>query len=283
MTLHDIPNLHQLIDQALAEDIGDGDHSALACIPANAMGKAHLLVKEDGILAGVGLAEIIFKKIDPRFQLEVLVKDGDAVHKGDIAFIVSGPSQKLLSAERLVLNYMQRLSAIATQTNRYVQLLKGTKAKVLDTRKTTPGLRYLEKWAVQLGGGHNHRIGLFDMIMLKDNHIDFAGGIEAAILKTKDYLNKTGKDLAIEVETRDMAEVEEVLRVGGIQRIMLDNFTLDETRAAVARINGKYEIESSGGITLETIRGYAECGVDYISVGALTHSVISMDLSLKAI
>ena len=283
MTLKDIPNLHQLIDQALAEDIGDGDHSALACIPADAMGKAHLLVKEDGILAGVGLAEMIFNKVDSRFELDILINDGTPVHKGDIAFIVSGPSQKLLSAERLVLNYMQRLSAIATQTNRYVQLLKGTKAKVLDTRKTTPGLRYLEKWAVQLGGGHNHRIGLFDMIMLKDNHIDFAGGIEAAITKTKDYLAKTGKNLAIEVETRDLKELDEVLRVGGIQRIMLDNYSLDDTRTAVKHIDGKYETESSGGITLETIRGYAECGVDFISVGALTHSVKSMDLSLKAI
>ncbi len=283
MTLADIPHLNELIDNALAEDLGDGDHSALACIPANAMGSAKLLVKEDGILAGVELAEMIFKKVDSRFELDISINDGAPVHVGDIAFTVNGPSQKLLSAERLVLNFMQRLSAIATQTNRYVQLLEGTKAKVLDTRKTTPGLRYLEKWAVQLGGGYNHRIGLFDMIMLKDNHIDFAGGIAEAISKTKDYLQRTGKNLKIEVETRDMDEVNQVLAVGGIHRIMLDNFTLDETREAVALINGKYETESSGGITLDTIRGYAECGVDFISVGALTHSVKSMDLSLKAL
>ncbi len=283
MTLADIPHLNELIDNALAEDLGDGDHSALACIPEDAMGSAKLLVKEDGILAGVELAEMIFKKVDSRFELDISIKDGAPVHVGDIAFTVNGPSQKLLSAERLVLNFMQRLSAIATQTNRYVQLLEGTKAKVLDTRKTTPGLRYLEKWAVQLGGGYNHRIGLFDMIMLKDNHIDFAGGIAEAISKTKDYLQRTGKDLKIEVETRDMDEVNQVLAVGGIHRIMLDNFTLDETRKAVALINGKYETESSGGITIDTIRGYAECGVDFISVGALTHSVKSMDLSLKAL
>ena len=283
MTLADIPQLDQLIDNALAEDLGDGDHSALACIPDNAMGKAHLLVKEDGILAGVELAEMIFKKVDERFDLNIKIADGTFVHKGDIAFVVSGPSQKLLSAERLVLNFMQRLSAIATQTNRYVQLLEGTKAKVLDTRKTTPGLRYLEKWAVQLGGGHNHRIGLFDMIMLKDNHIDFAGGIANAIKQTKNYLAETGRDLRIEVETRDLNEVKQVLDAGGIDRIMLDNFSFAQTREAVDLIDGRYETESSGGITLDTIRDYAECGVDYISVGALTHSVISMDLSLKAI
>jgi nicotinate-nucleotide pyrophosphorylase (carboxylating) len=283
MTLADIPKLDELIDNALAEDLGDGDHSALACIPDDAMGKAHLLVKQDGILAGVELAEMIFNKVDSRFELDINIPDGKLVHTGDIAFVVSGPSQKLLSAERLVLNFMQRLSAIATQTNRYVQLLEGTKAKVLDTRKTTPGLRYLEKWAVQLGGGFNHRIGLFDMIMLKDNHIDFAGGIARAIEQTKTYLDKTGRDLKIEVETRDMNEVQQVLEVGGIDRIMLDNFTYEETRKAVDLIGDRYETESSGGITLDTIRGYAECGVDYISVGALTHSVISMDLSLKAI
>lgn len=283
MTLKDIPNLYQLIDQALAEDIGDGDHSALACIPADAIGKAQLRVKENGIIAGVSLAEIIFKRIDPRFEINVLVQDGAHVQTGDIAFVVEGPSQKMLSAERLVLNFMQRLSAIATQTNTYVQRISGTKAKVLDTRKTTPGLRYLEKWAVALGGGSNHRIGLFDMIMLKDNHIDFAGGIAPAINKTKQYLREKGKNLEIEIETRNMSEVEEVLRVGGVNRIMLDNFTLEETREAVLLINGRYETESSGGITLDTIRGYAECGVDYISVGALTHSVRSMDLSLKAV
>jgi nicotinate-nucleotide pyrophosphorylase (carboxylating) len=283
MTLADIPKLSELIDRALAEDLGDGDHSALACIPNEAMGSAKLLVKEDGILAGVALAEIIFNKVDARFQLDIQITDGQAVKAGDIAFVVHGPSQKLLSAERLVLNFMQRLSAIATQTNRYVQLLEGTKAKVLDTRKTTPGLRYLEKWAVALGGGYNHRIGLFDMIMLKDNHIDFAGGIDEAIKQTKAYLAKTGRDLKIEVETRDLTEVQQVLEAGGVDRIMLDNFTYKQTREAVELIDGRYETESSGGITLDTIRGYAECGVDYISVGALTHSVISMDLSLKAV
>jgi nicotinate-nucleotide pyrophosphorylase (carboxylating) len=283
MTLADIPKLSELIDRALAEDLGDGDHSALACIPNEAMGSAKLLVKEDGILAGVALAEMIFNKVDARFQLDIQITDGQAVKAGDIAFVVHGPSQKLLSAERLVLNFMQRLSAIATQTNRYVQLLEGTKAKVLDTRKTTPGLRYLEKWAVALGGGYNHRIGLFDMIMLKDNHIDFAGGIDEAIKQTKAYLAKTGRDLKIEVETRDLTEVQQVLEVGGVDRIMLDNFTYKQTREAVELIDGRYETESSGGITLDTIRGYAECGVDYISVGALTHSVISMDLSLKAV
>ncbi len=283
MTLSQIPHLHRLIDQALAEDVGDGDHSALACIPASAQGKAHLLVKEDGILAGVELAELIFKKVDPSFVLNVLLPDGSRVKKGDIAFYVTGPSQKLLTAERLVLNFMQRLSAIATQTNVYVTLLEGTNTKVLDTRKTTPGLRYLEKWAVALGGGHNHRIGLFDMIMLKDNHIDFAGGIKQAIAKTKIYLQNTGRDLQIEVETRNLKEVEEVLCTGGIHRIMLDNFTYEETRQAVKLIAGRFETESSGGITLETIRAYADCGVDFISVGALTHSVKSMDLSLKAV
>jgi nicotinate-nucleotide pyrophosphorylase (carboxylating) len=283
MTLADIPKLSELIDRALAEDLGDGDHSALACIPNEAMGSAKLLVKEDGILAGVALAEMIFNKVDVRFQLDIQITDGQAVKAGDIAFVVHGPSQKLLSAERLVLNFMQRLSAIATQTNRYVQLLEGTKAKVLDTRKTTPGLRYLEKWAVALGGGYNHRIGLFDMIMLKDNHIDFAGGIDEAIKQTKAYLAKTGRDLKIEVETRDLTEVQQVLEAGGVDRIMLDNFTYKQTREAVELIDGRYETESSGGITLDTIRGYAECGVDYISVGALTHSVISMDLSLKAV
>jgi nicotinate-nucleotide pyrophosphorylase (carboxylating) len=283
MTLADIPKLSELIDRALAEDLGDGDHSALACIPNEAMGSAKLLVKEDGILAGVALAEMIFNKVDVRFQLDIQITDGQAVKAGDIAFVVHGPSQKLLSAERLVLNFMQRLSAIATQTNRYVQLLEGTKAKVLDTRKTTPGLRYLEKWAVAFGGGYNHRIGLFDMIMLKDNHIDFAGGIDEAIKQTKAYLAKTGRDLKIEVETRDLTEVQQVLEAGGVDRIMLDNFTYKQTREAVELIDGRYETESSGGITLDTIRGYAECGVDYISVGALTHSVISMDLSLKAV
>jgi len=283
MTLADIPDLDRLIDQSIAEDVGDGDHSALACIPQSAIGKAHLLVKEDGVLAGVELAERIFKRVDQAFVLDILIKDGSPVKKGDIAFYVTGPSQKLLTAERLVLNFMQRLSGVATQTRFYVSLLEGTKTKILDTRKTTPGLRYLEKWAVALGGGYNHRIGLFDMIMLKDNHIDFAGGIEESIKKTKEYLANTGRDLKIEVETRNLQEVEQVLCAGGIQRIMLDNFNYEDTRAAVKLIAGRHEVESSGGITKETIRNYALCGVDYISVGALTHSVKSLDLSLKAI
>ena len=283
MTLNDIPNLDRLIAQTLAEDLGDGDHSALACIPADAMGSAKLLVKEPGILAGVELAERIFKAVDPRFELEVFLKDGSSITYGEVAFVVRGPSQKLLSTERLVLNFMQRLSGVATQTNEYVKAIEGTKTKVLDTRKTTPGLRYLEKWAVTVGGGYNHRIGLFDMIMLKDNHNDFAGGIAQAIEKTQAYLKRTGRDLKIEVETRNLEEVHQVLSIGGIHRIMLDNFTTAQTREAVALIGGRYETESSGGITLESIRSYAECGVDYISVGAITHSVKSLDLSLKAL
>lgn len=283
MTLSDIPELEEFIEQCLREDLGDGDHSALACIPDDAMGRAQLLVKDNGIIAGVELAELIFKKVDQRFEMTILMADGSPVKKGDVAFVVFGPSQKLLSAERLVLNFMQRLSAISTQTAKYVDRIKGTTAKVLDTRKTTPGLRYLEKWAVKLGGGENHRIGLFDMIMLKDNHIDFAGGIPKAISKTHKYLTEFGKDLKIEVETRDLNEVRQVLEIGGIHRIMLDNFTLQQTREAVNLIDGRYETESSGGITLETIQGYAECGVDFISVGALTHSVKGLDMSLKAI
>ena len=283
MTLNDIPNLDRLIAQTLAEDLGDGDHSALACIPADAMGSAKLLVKEPGILAGVELAERIFKAVDPRFELEVFLKDGSSITYGEVAFVVRGPSQKLLSTERLVLNFMQRLSGVATQTNEYAKAIEGTNTKVLDTRKTTPGLRYLEKWAVTVGGGYNHRIGLFDMIMLKDNHNDFAGGIAQAIEKTQAYLKRTGRDLKIEVETRNLEEVHQVLSIGGIHRIMLDNFTTAQTREAVALIGGRYETESSGGITLESIRSYAECGVDYISVGAITHSVKSLDLSLKAL
>lgn len=283
MILNDIPHLDRLIAEALAEDLGDGDHSALACIPPDALGSAKLLVKEHGILAGVELAERIFKAVDSRFELEIFLRDGASMAYGEVAFIVHGPSQKLLSTERLVLNFMQRLSGVATQTHQYVMAIEGTNAKVLDTRKTTPGLRYLEKWAVTVGGGYNHRIGLFDMIMLKDNHIDFAGGIPQAIAKTQAYLAETGRNLKIEVETRDLNEVRQVLEAGGVNRIMLDNFTLEETKEAVALINGVYETESSGGITLQTIRGYAECGVDYISIGALTHSVKSLDLSLKAL
>ncbi len=281
--LSDLPYLDDLIDQALREDLGDGDHSSLACIPSKNIGKAKLLVKEKGILAGVELAEKIFKKVDDGFSLDIKIKDGTPVNPGDIAFYVTGPSQKLLTAERVVLNFMQRLSAIATQTNAYVKLLEGTKTKILDTRKTTPGLRYLEKWAVKLGGGVNHRIGLFDMVMLKDNHIDFAGGIKEAIVSTQNYLVKNNKNLKIEVETRNLDEVKQVLEVGGVHRIMLDNFNYNDTREAVKLIDGTFETESSGGITKNTIREYALCGVDFISVGALTHSVNCMDLSLKAI
>jgi len=267
---------------ALEEDIGDGDHSSLSCIPANASGRAHLLVKEDCVLAGVSLANHLFTLFEPAFLFEAKMKDGDIAHVGDIAFIVEGPSAKLLTLERLVLNYMQRLSGIATQAKKYAKLVEGTKTKVLDTRKTTPGLRLLEKWAVTLGGCYNHRIGLYDMIMLKDNHIDFAGGIESAIAKTQAYLKENGKNLAIEVEVRNHEELDTVLKVGGVQRIMLDNFDVEQTQKAVQKIGGRFEIESSGGITMTTISDYAHCGVDFISVGALTHQIKSVDLSLKA-
>lgn len=272
-----------LIDNAFNEDIGDGDHSTLSCIPAEATGTSQLIIKEDGILAGVELGQYIFNKFDPELKLDIKIKDGTPVKTGDIAFIVSGKTQSLLQCERIVLNIMQRMSGIATLTAKYVKLLEGTNTRVLDTRKTTPGMRMVEKMAVKIGGGVNHRIGLFDMVMLKDNHIDFAGGIEKAVNKTKAYLAEKGKDLKIEVEIRNFEELEEIMRVGGIQRIMLDNFSPADTKKAVDIIAGKYETESSGGITYDTLRSYAECGVDYISVGALTHSVMSMDMSLKAI
>lgn len=270
------------IHLAFAEDVRDGDHSSLACIPQETQGRAHLLVKDNGIIAGIQLAQWIFESIDPSIKVKNLLKDGDRVKKGDIAFIVEGSSISLLTAERLVLNCMQRMSAIATKTAEYVKLVEGTKTTILDTRKTTPGIRAIEKWAVKIGGGANHRFGLYDMIMLKDNHIDFAGGITKAIKKTKQYLADKNLDLKIEVETRDLDEVKEVMEVGGVHRIMLDNFTPEETVIAVNLINGAYETESSGGITDKTIRSYAECGVDFISVGALTHSIYNMDLSLKA-
>lgn len=273
----------RLIDLAILEDIGDGDHSSLSCIPASAKGRMQLLVKQDGILAGVSMAEAIFHRIDPSLELQLLLQDGAAIKVGDIAFYVSGKVHSLLQAERVVLNVMQRMSGIATQTSIYAQKLAGLKTKVLDTRKTTPGMRIIDKMAVKIGGGVNHRIGLFDMIMLKDNHVDFAGGIEPAIVKAQQYLASTGRNLKIEIETRSLEEIRQVLKVGGVQRIMLDNFNLQATREAVALINGKYETESSGGITLDTLRDYAECGVDYISVGALTHQIKSLDLSLKAI
>ena len=274
--------IDELIDLAIKEDIGDGDHSSQSCIPETARGKVQLLIKEKGIIAGVDIAEKIFKKIDPEVKIEIFIKDGTEVKPGDIAFTVKGKVWTLLKTERLVLNVMQRMSGIATRTNEYVKHLEGLHTKVLDTRKTTPGLRVLEKIAVKTGGGENHRMGLYDMIMLKDNHIDFAGGIEKAVTAVKKYLKEHGKDLKIEVEVRNMEELNEVLRVGGIHRIMLDNFSIEQTKAAVELIDGRYETESSGGITMDTLRDYAECGVDYISVGALTHHIKSLDMSLKA-
>ena len=271
-----------LIKLAFDEDIKDGDHSSLSCIPNNKMGKAQLIVKDQGIIAGIELAEWIFESIDPTLFMEINVKDGDKVKKGDIAFSVKGCSISILTAERLVLNCMQRMSAIATKTKDYVELVKGTKTTILDTRKTTPGIRILEKWAVKIGGGDNHRFGLYDMIMLKDNHIDYAGGITKAIEKAKKYLKEKNLNLKIEVEARNINEVKEIMTTKGVHRIMLDNFTPKDTIKAVKLINGKFETESSGGITSSTIRTYAECGVDFISVGALTHSIYNMDLSLKA-
>ena len=272
----------EIIELALLEDIGDGDHSSLACVPELAKGKATLLIKDDGILAGVDLAVRIFKKLDPTLEINVLLIDGTPVKKGDIAFTVIGSSRSILATERLVLNFMQRMSGIATQTHRIVSLLEGTNARLLDTRKTTPCIRYMEKWAVRIGGGENHRFALYDMIMLKDNHIDYAGGIKPAIEGTLIYLKETGKKLKVEVEVRNLNELNQVLEVGGIDRIMLDNFTPSELETALKLIPANYETEASGGITLETIREFAETGVDFISVGALTHSFKSIDMSLKA-
>ena len=276
-------DLEQLINYWFAEDIGDGDHSTLSCIPASAIGKSQLLVKEDGVLAGVEIARSIFNHFDPELKIEVFINDGSQVKAGDVAFVVEGKIQSLLQTERLMLNIMQRMSGIATITQQYVKHLEGTRTKVLDTRKTTPGLRLLEKEAVKIGGGVNHRIGLYDAIMLKDNHVDFAGGIKNAIKRAQEYLQQKGKTLMIEIEVRSFDELAQVMEVGGVNRIMLDNFSVDDTRKAVELIAGKYETESSGGITLDTLRGYAECGVDFISVGALTHSVKSLDLSFKAL
>lgn len=272
----------RLIDLAFAEDIGDGDHTTLCCIPGDAMGKSQLLIKEDGILAGVEVAKRVFSRFDPTMKVEVLLQDGTPVKKGDIAMIVTGKTRSLLQTERLMLNIMQRMSGIATTTHRYVERLKGTHAHVLDTRKTTPGLRMLEKQAVKIGGGMNHRIGLFDMILLKDNHVDFAGGIENAIERCHKYLDEKGLDLKIEIEVRNFDELQQVLKHGGVHRIMLDNFSVNDTKKAVELIGGKYETESSGGITIDTLRDYAEAGVDFISVGALTHSVKGLDMSFKA-
>ncbi|MDD6198490.1 MAG: carboxylating nicotinate-nucleotide diphosphorylase [Prevotella sp.] len=272
----------RLIDLAFAEDIGDGDHTTLCCIPDTAKGKSHLLIKEDGILAGVEVAKRVFARFDPTMQVEVLIGDGAHVKKGDIAMVVTGKVRSLLQTERLMLNIMQRMSGIATMTAKYVERLKGTKTHVLDTRKTTPGLRMLEKQAVKIGGGMNHRIGLFDMILLKDNHIDFAGGIANAINRCHEYLKEKGLDLKIEIEVRNFDELQQAMDCGGINRIMLDNFSVENTKKAVEMVAGKYETESSGGITFDTIRDYAECGVDFISVGALTHSVKGLDMSFKA-
>lgn len=274
--------LQRFIQSALEEDIGDGDYSTLATIPPDLSKKAKLLVKDDGILAGISLAQSIFRQFDPSLKIQVLLSDGSPVKKGDIAFTVEGPAQSILTTERLVLNCMQRMSAIATKTHHLTQLINGTKAKLLDTRKTTPNFRLLEKWAVLIGGGFNHRIGLYDMVMLKDNHVDMAGGIRQAIIRTKDYLRGRNKNLKIEIETRSLDEVRDVVDVGGIDIIMLDNMDTDTMREAIAIIGGRYQTEASGGITEETIRAIAECGVDFISVGALTHSIHSLDLSLKA-
>jgi len=272
-----------IIENAIREDVGDGDHSSLACIPGFAKGKAKLLVKDQGLIAGVKFAEKVFHHVDPELSIDLRIQDGQKISKGDIAFYVEGSSQSILKAERLVLNAMQRMSAIATKTATFVEKLEGTGTKILDTRKTTPGIRALEKWAVKIGGGENHRFALYDMIMLKDNHIDFAGGITKAIDKTKEYLTNNNLDLKIIVEARNMNEIREILKSEGVYRILIDNFNYEETRKAVDLINGKCLTESSGGITLETARSYAECGVDYISSGALTHSVYNLDLSLKAV
>lgn len=272
-----------IIANAIREDVGDGDHSSLACIPDTASGKAKLLVKDEGILAGVDFAKKVFNYVDPNMEMEVMIEDGSKVKYGDIAFYVSGSSQSILKAERLVLNAMQRMSAIATKTNHFVQLLEGTGTKILDTRKTTPGIRALEKWAVKIGGGENHRFALYDMIMLKDNHIDFAGGITKAIEKTKKYLTDTKRDLKIIVEARNLEEIQEILKIPGVYRILIDNFNYEDTRTAVKLIGDTCLTESSGGINENTVRKYAECGVNYISSGALTHSVYNLDLSLKAV
>lgn len=276
------PNILQFIQECLAEDIGSGDHSANACIPANAQGQSRMLIKEQGIIAGLELAEVVFHQVDPNLKVTHLLQDGTPVQPGDVALLVAGSARNILTAERLVLNLCQRLSGVATSTKSYVIELEGLHTKVLDTRKTTPGMRLLEKWAVKTGGGENHRIGLYDMIMIKDNHADFCGGLEAAIDHVHAYLKANNLDLRIEVETRNLQEVQRTLAKGGIHRIMLDNFEVPALKEAVQLINRQYETEASGGITLQTIRSYAETGVDYISVGALTHSVKSLDISLKA-
>ncbi len=274
--------LTEFILRSLEEDIGEGDHSSLACIPDNATGRAKLLIKEKGVLAGCRIAGEVFEIVDKDLKFEQLIADGTGISPGDIAFNVTGAELSILKSERIVLNIMQRMSGIATSTSHYAERLKGLKTKILDTRKTTPGMRFLEKEAVRIGGGFNHRMGLYDMVMLKDNHIDFAGGIEIAIKRTREYLARHKKYLKVEIEARNLDDVKRILAIGGVDRIMLDNFTVSETREAVKVIKGRFETESSGGITIETIRAYAECGVDFISVGALTHQIKSLDMSLKA-
>jgi nicotinate-nucleotide pyrophosphorylase (carboxylating) len=275
--------LKEFILKSIAEDIGNGDHSSLACIPENAEGQAKLLIKEKGILAGVRIARAVFETIDKDLKLDIHINDGTAVEVGNVAFHISGKLHSILKSERLVLNIMQRMSGIATSTHEYVARLEGLKTRILDTRKTTPGLRFLEKEAVRIGGALNHRMGLFDMIMLKDNHVDYSGGIENTIKRTRKYLEENNLELKVEIEARNLKDVEKILSTGGVDRIMLDNFNVADTRTAVNLISGKYETESSGGITIETIRSYAECGIDFISVGALTHHIKSLDMSLKAV
>jgi nicotinate-nucleotide pyrophosphorylase (carboxylating) len=275
--------LKEFILKSLAEDLGDGDHTSLACIPASETGKAKLLIKEKGVLAGIRVAEEIFTIIDKELKFEIILTDGTSINPGDIAFFLSGRQQSILKGERLVLNVMQRMSGIATSTHEYANILRGLKTRILDTRKTTPGFRFLEKEAVRIGGGMNHRMGLYDMILLKDNHIDYAGGIVNAIRKTTEYLKKKNLNLTVEIEARSLDDVRTILSAGGVDRIMLDNFSVEDTLSAVKEISGRYETESSGGINLATIRAYAECGVDFISVGALTHHIKSLDMSLKAI
>jgi nicotinate-nucleotide pyrophosphorylase (carboxylating) len=274
--------IDEIIQNALREDIGDGDHSTLSCVPENATGVAKLIVKGDGVMAGIELAKRIFEIFDPSLEVTTFINDGDAIKYGDIAFEVKGSSRSILSTERLVLNFMQRMSGIATQTNKIVKLIEGTEVKLLDTRKTTPGVRYMEKWAVRIGGGYNHRFALYDMIMLKDNHVDYAGGVRPAIERANAYLKETGRDLKIEIEVRNETELAEAIEVGNVDRIMLDNFTPERIVEALKTIPEKFEVEASGGITIDTIRAFAETGVDFISVGALTHSFKSLDMSLKA-
>ena len=276
------PFVDDLIELCIREDIGDGDHTSLACIPADEHGRMRLLCKQEGVIAGIEIAQIVLRRLDPEMHFEQILHDGDRVRPGDVAFYVSGRLRSLLQAERILLNIMQRMSGVATQTAVYVKRLEGLHTRVLDTRKTTPGMRVLDKMAVKFGGGENHRMGLFDMILLKDNHIDFAGGIEKAIRRVRDYLAERGRQLPIECEVRSLEDIDKVFAAGGVDRIMFDNFTPEMTRRAVEKVAGRCETESSGGITLDTIREYAECGVDFISVGALTHQIRSLDMSLKA-